>query len=204
MKAVEEFAALGAEAKAGLLEKFGIEAGLRRSLGQCVAALGGKTKPKLADDVVAKAARPQISHTKSHAIYVFAQCAFKEFARPLVQHQHGRPFALCTAFVGVHLALLDGNAVLGGQPAQGFGIGHVLVLHNEVDHVAAFAAGEALAKLFGRRYHKTRRTLVVEWAQTLIVHSRLAQCDKLLDHLDNVRGVQDALYGLAVNHGNTW
>ena len=74
------------------------------------------------------------------------------------------------------------------------------MLHDEVDHVAALAAGKAFAQLLGGGDDETGCFLLVEGAQSLIVHAGFAQCDKILDHVDNVGGVEYAGYGGLINH----
>ena len=53
------------------------------------------------------------------------------------------------------------------------------MLHNEVHYIAALAAGKAFAQSLGWRYVERRGLIVVERAQTYIVHSAFPQRDEV-------------------------
>ena len=74
---------------------------------------------------------------------------------------------------------LDLDAVFLGKVFQCLRIGHLFVLHNEVHYIAALAAGKAFAQSLGWRYVERRGLIVVERAQTYIVHSAFPQRDEV-------------------------
>ena len=74
------------------------------------------------------------------------------------------------------------------------------MLHNEVDHVASLATGEAFIHSFCRRHRERWCAVVVEGAQTFITRATLAQRHEVGDDVDDVRRVHDTVYGRSVNH----
>jgi hypothetical protein len=98
---------------------------------------------------------------------------------PLVHDEHTLALALLSLLVVGEFALLYLDVILSCEPSQRFGIGHLLVLHDEAYGVAALTASEAMAGAACRRHIERRGLLVVERAQTLIVASTLAKCNKL-------------------------
>ena len=67
------------------------------------------------------------------------------------------------------LLLLDVDVVLLAQYTAGFRKVHLLMLHDEVDGVAAFSAYKAVADILGRADHERRVLVVMEWTQPLVV-----------------------------------
>ena len=98
------------------------------------------------------------------------------------------------------LFLLNLYVVLVGQPPQRLGIGIVLVLHEELHHIARLAAAEALEDALRRRHIERRRLLIVERAAAYVVGSTLLERHKVAYHLLDAGGVHDALYGLLIYH----
>ena len=120
--------------------------------------------------------------------------------RPFVDDQHRLTVTLFLLLLVSQLALLDLNIILLCQPAQGFRVSNLLVLHQEVDSRTTFPTGKALTNLFRRRHHKRGGLIVVERTQSLIVHAGLAESHKLPYHVHDVRGIHDLIYRRSVNH----
>ena len=76
------------------------------------------------------------------------------------------------------------------------------MLHDEVYDIAAFSAGEALAQSFGRRYVERRCFVVMERAQTYIVHPAFSQGDEVRYHINDLCGIKYAVYGGLVYHNS--
>ena len=201
MIAVEEATVVCLVAEARLFEKLGAVALGDGCAGHSIAVGEAIAKLELADNVVAKTALAEIGFTHGHAIYMVVKQVDEIVARPFVEHKQALALGGLRFLLVGELALLDFNTILLGQPFESLGIAHLLVLHDEMDHVAALAAGEALAQLLGRRNHETGSLLVVERAQTLIVDTGLAQGHKFLDDINNVGCVEDAGYGGLIYQG---
>ncbi len=78
-----------------------------------------------------------------------------------------------------------------------FYVGHPLVLHQEGECIAPFAAAEVLENTFSGHNKKGRSLFVGKRAQRPIILSRLFQCDKIADHIDNIDPVFDLFNGIA-------
>ena len=87
-----------------------------------------------------------------------------------------------------------------GQPAQGLGIGLLLVLHDEVDGIARLATGEAFIDSLRRTDGERRRLVVVERTQSRIARAALAERHKLGDDIDDVGRIHDPVYRSPVYH----
>ena len=74
------------------------------------------------------------------------------------------------------------------------------MLHDEVDGVAALAAGEALAEALGGRDVERGRLVVVEGAEAHVVDAALAQGHEVRHDVVNLRRVQYPVYGGLVYH----
>ena len=87
-------------------------------------------------------------------------------------------FALNELFFIGQLPFLDLDAVFLGKVFQCLRVGHLFVLHDEVHYIAALATGKAFAQSLGWRYVERRGLIVVERAQTYIVHPRFRSVTK--------------------------
>ena len=121
-------------------------------------------------------------------------------ASPLVEHEHALAIVCRLLFLGCEFAFLYFNIIFLGEPAQSVRIGHLLVFHYEVDGVASLAAGKAMANALGGGDDERRCLVIVERAQTLVVHASLAQRDKFRYDIDDVRRVHYLVDGGSVNH----
>ena len=59
--------------------------------------------------------------------------------------------------------------ILLSQVFQSFSVRHLLMLHNEVNRAAAFAATEAVAYSLCLRHAERWRLFIMKWAQTYVV-----------------------------------
>jgi len=71
---------------------------------------------------------------------------------------------------------------------------------NEIDGIANLAASEALEYLLRGRYCERRCFFIVEGTQTKIVNASFLQGYKFLHYIHDIRGIEDPVYGLAVDH----
>ena len=101
--------------------------------------------------------------------------------------------ALCLALlVGLlvliaHLPFRRVDVVFPAQPFNGFEEGHVLVLLEEREHVAALAAYEAFVALLGRGHEERGIPVIMERTDALVVDTSLLQCQELTDHVNDIR-----------------
>ena len=160
----------------------------------------GVAEVELLDDIVADAAAAEILLANGDAVGVVLQNVLEILHRPIIDDQHRLAVVLLLSLLVGQFLLLNLDVILPCQPAQGLGIGDLLVLYQEVDGRATLAAGKALAYLLRRRHHERRCLVVVERAQPLVVHARLPQRHELTDHIHDVRGIHDLVYRLSVNH----
>ena len=151
-------------AKSGLDEEFFLISFFQRLLRHGIVAFGAIAQLEFLDDVVAKTAVAEVGHTDATAVYVVAQDILEIIAGKLIDNEETFAFALNQFFFVGQFPFLDFDTVFFGKVFQGFGIGHLLVLHDEVYDIAAFSAGEALAQSFGRRYVERRCFVVMERA----------------------------------------
>ena len=112
---------------------------------QCVAALGAESQLKLLDDVVAKSALTEVAHSDGLSVAMVVEDVLEILVGKVVDEEEALADALCLLLFVGEFALLDFDAILLGQPLERFVIVELLMLHDEVYHVAALAAAEALA-----------------------------------------------------------
>ena len=168
---VESFLAL--DAKTRLLQELRLIARFLGRHGQCVALGQGITQVELLDDIVADASATEVLFADGNAVGVVLQHLLEVLQGPLVHCQHRLTVALMLFLLVGQFPLLDLDIILLRQPAQGLGIGYLLVLHQEVDGRTALTTSKALADLLRGRHHERRCRIVVEGAQALVVHARL-------------------------------
>ena len=140
------------------------------------------------------------SRTYIAALGRIEQVVLEALLCKLVEIEHALAVGLLLALLVVHLLLLDLDAVFSAQPANGLVEGHLLLLHQEGDGRAAFAAGEALADVLGGRDVEGWRFVGVEGAQTDIVDPAAPQRHEIGDDIDDLSRVDDLVDGLLVNH----
>ena len=168
--------------------------------GHGVAPGEGKAQVEALDDVVADATAAEVLLADGQTVNVVLQYLVEVVGGPLVDHEHGLTVGLLFLLLVGQLALLYLYAVLLGQPAQRLGVRYLLVLHQDVDGLAALAARKALAYLAGGRNHEGRRFVVVKRTQALVVHARLAKGHELTHHVNDIGGVHNAVYCSTVYH----
>lgn len=70
------------------------------------------------------------------------------------------------------------------------------MFHQEADGVAAFSTAKTFIDLFGWRYRKRWRFLVMKRTLAKIIYTTLLQTHKAADDLYNIDARKDLLYGL--------
>ncbi len=187
-------------AEAGLHQVFLLVTLAECLAGHGVVALGAVAQLELLDDVVAEAAAPEVGHADVASFLGLPQGAAEVVVGPLVDHEQALALALCGLFFARQFAFLDFDAVFLGQEAQGLGIGELFVLHDEMDSVAPFAAGEAFAEPLGGRDVERGRLVVVEGTEAHVVDAALAQGHEVRHDVVNLRRVHNPVYGGLVYH----
>lgn len=128
----------------------------------------------------------------------------EEALQHLVGDEHGLALlVLPLLFRGEpFVGLLDGHAAHAGQLLDRFGKGGVVVLHHELDGVAAFVARpEAVPGVAGLVHDEGRRALVVERAAALVVAALLLEFGHIPAHdINDVDALEDPVYGSLINH----
>ncbi len=102
--------------------------------------------------------------------------------------------------LGRFLLFLYLYVVFAGQVPEGFGVGHVLVLHHKAHGAAGLSAAEALEDAFGRGYVERRGFFVVERTAGHIAGAAAPQRHEISHHLFNAGGVQNLVNGLFRYH----
>ena len=198
--AVLQRAVIAAVAKPRGDEKLLLEALRPCGLGQRVALRHGVTELEAADGVVAEAARAEIRKADGAPALGVHEVVLEVMQGPVVHDEQALALALLALLLVGQFPFVDFYVVFLGQPAQGFGVGHLLMLHDEAHGVAALAAREAVAVALRGRHHERRRLLVVERAQPLVVHPGLSQGDELRHDVNDVRRVHDFVNSGFVYH----
>ena len=193
-------ALLALDAKTCLLQILRLKTSLLPGEGQGVALRYGIAQIKLLDDIVTDTTTTEILLADGDSVRVVLQQVVKVVHGPLVEDEHRLTVALFFLLLVSQFLLLNLNIVFLRQPAQRLRIGNLLVLHQEVDGRATLATRKTLTDLLRWRHHERGRRVVVERAQTLIVHTRLSKRHELSHHVDNVRGIHNLVYRRPVNH----
>ncbi len=170
-EAVYEVAVVAGVAEARLQQKFLLVALAQCFARECLAVVEAEAQTELLYDVVAHAALAEVLHTDGAAVHVVLQYVVEVVGGPLVDDEHGLALGVLLLLLVGELALLYLYVVAVGQPAQGVGVGQLLVLHDEADAVAAFSAYEAVARAARGRHVERRRMVVVERAQPTVVRA---------------------------------
>ncbi len=116
----------------------------------------------------------------------------------LVERQQCLTLTLLAALLVGQLMLLDFDMVFPGEIAQRLPVGHLLMLHDEVDRASPLAAAETLAYPLGRGNRERGGALIVKRAEADVIGPPALEAHEVRDHLHDVGGVDDSLYGLAV------
>ena len=88
--------------------------------------------------------------------------------------------------------------ILGCEPAQSFGIDHLLMLHDKSHGVAALATAKAVAGSSSRENEEGGSTLIVEGTETLVVGPTLVEGNKFGNYINDIARIFNLLYGLSV------
>jgi len=189
------------DAQAGLEKELILVATLAGFRDERVALLGRVAELEPVDDLAPEPAFLEIAQPDVHALIGFEEHPDEIFPGKLVEDHHGLPVVLLLQLLGRLLGFDDIDMIFFRQPAKGFGIAEVLVLHQEVDRVAALPASEALVDAPRRRHVKGGRFLVVERAEPDEVRPAFADVHEIAHHLRDLGGLDDALDGGVVDHG---
>ncbi len=112
----------------------------------------------------------------------------------LCHHQDALALILLLYILGGDLFLLYLDIVFLRQVTERFGIGEMLMLHDEVDGVASLAAAETLEDAFCGRDGERRGLLVMKRTQSQVVDASLLQRHELLHHLGYLGSVENPFY----------
>lgn len=74
------------------------------------------------------------------------------------------------------------------------------MFHDEMDHISSFSTAEAFTQSLAGRDAERGRFLVVERAQSDVVHSPSAKCDKFGYYIYYLCRIQYPVYGGLVYH----
>ena len=143
--AVLQRAVIAAVAKPRGDEKLLLEALRPCGLSQRVALRHGVTELEAADGVIAEAARAEIRKADGLSLLGVHEVVLEVMQVPVVHDEQALALALLALLLVGQFPFVDFYVVFLGQPAQGFGVGHLLMLHDEAHGVAALAAREAVA-----------------------------------------------------------
>lgn len=151
-------------ADAGLQQKVFLIALAQRFLCQSTAVGTVEAQLELAHDVVAEPTAAEILHADGYAVGGVVHEVLEIRGSPLIHDEHTLALALLALLIVGEFALLYLDVILACEPSQRLGIGHLLVLHDEANGVAALAASEAMAGAACRRHIERRGLLVVKRA----------------------------------------
>ncbi len=197
----ERTVALALERQARREEEFLLVPGGQRVLGHLVALGRAETEAEFLNRGVGHAARlAEIGHADAHPLALVVQIVGEVVGRPTIERKHGFAVVVAPLLLGGELLLLDLDAVALGHHLERFGIGDVLVLHQERHGVAALAAAETLVDALGGRNDERRGLLVVERTARLVVHAFALERDEVADNIHDIGGGIDAVYCLPVDH----
>ena len=199
-KAVAQLVVVCFVAQSGLDEKLFPVSFLKRFLCHGVVAVGAVAQLELLDDVVPEPSVAEVCHADAAPVHVVAQDVLEVVAGKLVDDEKTFPFALHQFFFVGQFPFLNLDAVFLCKVLQRLGIGHLLVLHDEVHRIAPFAAGKAFAQSLGGRYVERGGLVVVKRAKPHVVHSALAQGDEVGYDVYDWRRIQNPVYGGLVYH----
>ena len=178
-KTVAQLVVVRFVAESGLDEKFFLISFLQGFFRHGIMAFGTVSQLEFFDDVIPESAVTEISHTDAASFYMVMQDILEIVAGKLVDDEKAFALALNELFLVGQLPFLDLDTVFLGKVFQCLRVGHLFVLHDEVNYIAALAAGKAFAQSLGWRYVERRGLIVVERAQTYIVHSAFPQRDEV-------------------------
>ena len=86
----------------------------------------------------------EIVQANSLALLTLVQCLVEMLQGELVDDKKAFAYALLAFLLVGHLAFLNLYMIFLCKPSEGIGIAQLLVLHDKVNRLAAFAASEAL------------------------------------------------------------
>ena len=141
---VVELAVLTLAAQSAGREILGLVTFGERFSGQRIAPHGGESEPEALYHIVSETALAPILHADGLPVGVVVQNLLVVVGGPLIDDEHALALALLLFLFAGELTLLYLDVVFVCKPFQRLHIGHLLVLHDEVDGIAGLAAGEAL------------------------------------------------------------
>ena len=198
--AVVHRAVVASDGEARLHEEIFLIARLEGRLGEGAALLGGEAGAERFHHVVAEAAPAEIGEAHGASVGRVVHLVLKPVERPFVEGEERVALRLLRPFFGREFLLHDGDAVAFGQPSERFGIGNLLVLHEEAHGAAAFAAGPAAAGVACGRHGERGGAVVVKRAEPLPARTGLLEVDEFRDDIVDLCRLVDFRYGRAVDH----
>ena len=122
------------------------------------------------------------------------------FGEKVVCYPHSLLLQILLLFLSRWDGLLNLDVIPLCQCFDGFGVGHILVLHQEADTVPLLPAAKALVSARLGEDRKRSRLLRVERAASEVPYAFLFQRNVIAHHIHDVAAVQYAVYGLLFNH----
>ena len=175
----------------------------QRRLGHLVPPIWTIAQLKFLQCVFTKSARFEIRKPNSSSHFRIVHLILEVFIG--VIRNNRKLFALAffsLLFFGLTL-FFNLNIVPVGQPAQGFRIGKLLVLHQEINGVSAFSRTEIFVNSFRWNNEKTRCFFIHKRRKAAIRRPTFFQMNKLANHIFNKNGLKNSIYGGTGNHGTT-
>ena len=149
---------------------------------------------------VPEPALPQVAEAHALALPGLHQLLGEPLLGPRRQVGQTLPFGLLLLLLLGQLPLLDLDAILVGQPPQRFGVGQLLVLHQEGHGAAPLVGAEALEDALAGHHVEGGGLLVGEGAQSTQARPALFELDEIRDHIFNDGGLQDGVDGVLRDH----
>ena len=122
------------------------------------------------------------------------------FQSPFVDDEHALAVVADAFLFVAEFAFLDLDVVFLCQITKSIVIGELLMLHDEMDGSAAFTACKAFADVLRGRDIEGGRLVVMEGTKSYKIDAAPTQCDEVRDDVNDVRCVQNPVYGRLVYH----
>ena len=196
----QAIASLTLYAKTRLDQKFLFISFRQRFIGQRRPLVGRIAQLKFPYDIISETALAEIGQAESSPVGMFMKRAHEEVFCKLIDHEQAFPFVSGKHLLGRKFFLFYFNPVSSGKLPQSVIIGDMLIFHDEMHGIAAFAAAETFEHAFGGRHHKRWCLLIMERAQPYVVGAAFVQRHLFGDDIINVGHIQYLSYGSLVYH----